>query len=168
MAWGNTGSIGSSAAGYARTLADRFDWDLMPQPRAPRTGKSRTTFNQQPHAITVKQTGSAARPEGAFTFITFLADKDVQSIIAELRGSTPTLRQLVATAPYTNAPPPSMSLVNSLVESMDSNRYFPGYLEWRNAYATELIEIWSSKVAADVGAQKANAAGDAVLATLTR
>ena len=48
------------------------------------------------------------------------------------------------------------------------DRFFDGYLEWRDAYAKELIEVWSSKVSADVGAQKANDAGNAVLAGLNR
>jgi multiple sugar transport system substrate-binding protein len=168
MAYGNTGSIGNAAGGFVQSVGDRFEWDVMPQPRAPRTGKSITTFNEQPYVITAKERSSAARVEAGFQVLLHLAGKDVQQLVARHRGSTPVLREVVRTSPYIDGPPASMGLVVKSLDSLGDMRFFAGYLEWRDAYAKELNEIWAGRVSADAGAQKATDAGDAVLATLNR
>jgi multiple sugar transport system substrate-binding protein len=168
MAYGNSGGIGSAAGGFVQSVADKFEWDVMPQPRAPRTGKSLTTFNEQPYVITQKDRTTAARVEAGFQVLLHLAGKDVQSLVAKHRGSTPVLRELVRTSPYADAPPASMSQVLKSLDNLSDMRFFAGYLEWRDAYAKELNEIWASKVSADAGAQKATDAGNAVLASLGR
>jgi len=168
MAWGNTASIGSSTAGFVQSLADKFEWDVMPQPKSPTTGKSINTFNEQPYVITTKDKGTAARLDASFAVLQHLSGKDVQMLIAKQRGSTPILKDLVRTSPHMDAPPASMNVLVKSLDNMSDMRFFDGYLEWRDAYAKELIEVWSSKVSADVGAQKANDAGNAVRAGLNR
>ena len=164
MAFANTGAIGSSASGMVQSLRDKFDWDLMPQPKAPRAGKSLTNFNEQPHVLTAKQGGPAGRVDAGFALLLHMAGKDVQTLIARLRGSTPVLRELVNGSPYTDAPPATMSLVGRSIDSAVETRFFAGYLEWRDEYAKPLADIWSGKVSVETGVQQAVQAGNAVLA----
>ncbi len=168
MAWGNTGGIGSSAGGNVQGLAGKFDWDLMPMPKAPGTGKSVTTFNIQPYTLSAKKGSSAGRVDAAFTFMLHLAGRDTQVLVAKIRGATPVLKELVGTTPYTDTPPASMNLVVKSAETAQHMRFFSGYLEWRDAYAGQLMDIWANKISADAGAQKANDAGNAVLARLAK
>ncbi|HVG97697.1 MAG TPA: extracellular solute-binding protein, partial [Chloroflexota bacterium] len=164
MAWGNTGSIGNSANGWVQSISDKFEWDVMPQPKAPKTGRSVTTFNEQPYVITTKDRGAAGRVEAGLSVLLHLAGKDVQSLIAAQRGSTPVLRELARTSPYLDAPPASMGVINRSLDTLAEIRFFAGYLEWRDAYAGALQEIWTGKIAPDAGAQKAVDAGNAALA----
>ena len=166
MAYANTGAIGSQTSGMVQQVGTKFEWDIMPQPRAPRTGKSVTNFNEQPYVITAKKGAPAARVDAAFLVLLHLAGKEVQTLIARHRGSTPVLKELLTGAPYTDAPPATMAQVARNAETATDARFFAGYLEWRDAYGKELNEVWGNKIAADAGIQKANEAGNAVLARL--
>jgi ABC-type glycerol-3-phosphate transport system substrate-binding protein len=163
MAYANTGAIGSQSSGLVQSVGAKFEWDLMPQPRAPRTGRSVTNFNEQPYVITAKHGAPAARVEAGFAVLLHLAGREVQTLIARHRGSTPVLKELIAGPPYADAPPAGMGLVSKVAETAADTRFFAGYLEWRDAYGKELNDVWSSKIAVDAGIQKANEAGNAVL-----
>jgi len=164
MFWGNTGIIGNSL----QKVAGKFEWEVMPFPKAPRTGKTVRTYNQQPHGITAKSGGSAGRVDAAFTFIAFMAGRDVQLMVSKDRSSTPVLRELVGTSPFVDPPPANMSLIAKGLDSIMDIRIFNGYADWSQTYATALMDIWTSKVSADAGAKLANDAGDAVLVRLNR
>lgn len=163
------GDIGSATgAGRIQTLAGKFDWDIMLQPRSPKTGKRVQTYQHQPNGVVAKPNGNTARVEAGFRLAEFLAGEEMQQIVAKDRGNVPAVRKMVTASPYADSPPASMSLVGKALETPGDVRFFNGYDEWREAYTTALFEIWSGRVAASSGAQIANAAGDAVLAKLTR
>ena len=166
MACANTANIGNSSNGMVQSLSGKFEWDVMPMPKSPGTGKSVTTYNIQPYTLTSKKGSSARRPDAAFTLMLHLAGRETQQLVATGRGATPVLKELVGAKPYTDAPPASMHLIAKSSETAQHMRYFPGYLEWRDSYATQLLDVWTNKVSADVGAQKANDAGNVVLTKL--
>jgi ABC-type glycerol-3-phosphate transport system substrate-binding protein len=137
-------------------------------PKSPRTGKRLTTLNQQPNGMPVKQGGAANRVDAAFTLLQFMSGKDVQLLIARDRGSAPAIRELVTTAPYTDAPPASMSVYGKSLESAGDLRVFAQYDEWRLAYGNALLDVWTGKVSPESGILVANNAADAVLAKAGR
>jgi hypothetical protein len=164
MGWGNTGAIGSDLL----AIGGKFEWEIMPQPKAPKTDRRVATFNQSPNVLTNKPGGGSARIDAAFTLMTFMSGKEVQLLIAKDRGSTPALRELVTVAPYTDAPPGNMAAIGKQLDSVADLRFFPLYADWQNAYGGQLVEIWKGTVSVDAGAQKANDAGNAVLARASK
>src|SRR6266542_466165 len=99
---GNIGMFTNSGGGIGDNItkiAGKFEWDVMPQPKAPRTGKSLRTFSNQPHGITTKSNGGTARIEAAFTFVLFLSGREVQTLVAKGKGSVPALRELLTSPP---------------------------------------------------------------------
>ena len=164
----NIASVGNASNGRVSTLAGKFEWDLMPMPKSPRTGKRVTTLNQQPNGISVKQGGSANRLDAAFTLLQFMSGREVQLLIAKDRGSAPALRELVTSAPYTDAPPASMAVYGKSLESAGDLRIFAQYDEWRLAYGNALMDVWTGKVSPESGVMIANNAADAVLARAGR
>jgi len=121
----NAGAIGSLQA----QVGDRFEWDIMPTPKAPLTGKGGGLWNDQPHVVT-----SNARErqvlEEATKFVVFLASDEVQTIIAQDRGSTPTVRTIQESNTYLSAPPASMQIVLDELGQEVGPFYFPNWLEW--------------------------------------
>lgn len=160
--------MGSGVGDIHERVAGKFEWDIMPQPKSPRTGKSLRTFNNQPHGVTNKPTGGAARVEAAVTFALFMSGKDVQILVGKDKGSMPALRELVTSPPFSNPPPASMSLMAKGLDEPVDLRLFDGYADWEKAYTTALLDVWNGKVSADAGAKLANDAGDAVLAQLAK
>ena len=163
---GNVAMLVSSAnvGNNIQRVGTKFEWDLMPQPKSPRTGKSARTFNNQPHGITTKSTGGAARVEAAFTFVAFMSGRDVQMLVARDKGSIPVLRELITASPYADPPPASMSLIAQGLDNAMDLRLFNGYDEWQSAWTTVLLDVWSGNVSVDAGVKAANDAADAVLA----
>ena len=168
MEGANIANVGNANNGRVATLAGKFEWDLMPMPKSPRTGKRLTTLNQQPNGMPVKQGGAANRVDAAFTLLQFMSGKDVQLLIAKDRGSAPAIRELVTTAPYTDAPPASMSVYGKSLESAGDLRVFAQYDDWRLAYGNSLLDVWTGKVSPESGILVANNAADAVLAKAGR
>jgi multiple sugar transport system substrate-binding protein len=164
----NIANVGNANNGRVATLAGKFEWDLMPMPKSPRTGKRLTTLNQQPNGMPVKQGGAANRVDAAFTLLQFMSGKDVQLLIARDRGSAPAIRELVTSAPYTDAPPASMAIYGKSLESAGDLRIFAQYDEFRLAYGNALMDVWNGKVSPESGIMIANAAADAVLAKVVR
>jgi multiple sugar transport system substrate-binding protein len=167
---GNVGMLISSAniGNTIQKVGSKFEWDLMPQPKSPRTGKSVRTFNAQPHGITTKSTGGAARVEAAFTFVAFMSGRDVQLLIAKDKGSVPVLRELITTSPYADPPPASMKLVAKDLDDAMDLRLFNGYDEWQSAWTTALQDVWTGKMSVEAGVKIANDAADGVLARVTK
>ena len=160
----DAGSIGSLTSGNTKDLTAKFDWDLFLQPKAPRTGKAITNYDEQPHVVSARSGSSAARVDAAFKFAVYMAGKDVQLLIAAARGSIPVYRELMTTSPYTDSPPASMSLVAKWVDSAADKRFFPAFVEWHDAVSKEIANIWTGKVSPETGAKNATDVGNGILA----
>jgi len=167
---GNVAMLVGSAniGGTIQKVAGKFEWDLMPQPKSPRTGKTMRTFNNQPHGITNKPNSTAARVEAAFTFVAFMSGRDVQTLVAKDKGSIPVLRELITQSPYADPPPASMKLVAKDLDAAMDLRLFNGYDEWQSAWTTALQDVWAGNVSVEAGVKIANDAADAVLARMNK
>lgn len=132
MAPGNAGGVGS----YLRNIGDRFEWDLMPTPKAPLTHRGGGMWNDQPHVVT-----SNAQKRGvleqATRLVTFLSSDDVQQIIARDRGSCPTTKAIQESDDYMKPPPASMKVVVDELQEQKGPLFFPNFLEWFNTVNKE-------------------------------
>lgn len=121
----NAGSIGS----FKNTIGDRFEWDIMPTPKGPLTGKGGGLWNDQPHVVTANALKNNV-VEQATQLVVFLASDEVQQIIATDRGSTPTVATIQESDAYMAPPPASMPIVIEELKTMVGPFYFPNWLEW--------------------------------------
>ncbi|HRW08828.1 MAG TPA: extracellular solute-binding protein [Caldilineaceae bacterium] len=121
----NAGAIGS----LKDQVGDRFEWDVMPTPKAPLTGKGGGLWNDQPHVVTSNARDRGVLEEAA-QLVVFLAGDDVQSIIARDRGSVPTVQSIQESEAYLSPPPASMPIVLDELAQEVGPFYFPNWLEW--------------------------------------
>lgn len=128
----NAGSIG----GFKEIIGDRFEWDVMPAPKAPRTGKAGGMWNDQPHVVT---NGAQERDvvKQATQFVVFLSGDEVQGLIARDRGSTPTVAALQESEAYLSPPPAGMQIVVDELKTQEGPLFFPRFLEWYNTVNKE-------------------------------
>ena len=132
MAAFNAGSIGS----FRGSIADRFEWDLMPTPKAPGTKQGGGLWNDQPHVVT-----SNAQKRGvldqATRLVVYLSSDEVQQIIAKDRGSTPTVKAIQESEAYLSPPPASMKGVIEELKIQKGPLFFTNFLEWFNVLNKE-------------------------------
>ena len=128
MTTGNAGSIGH----FNRAIGDRFEWDVMPTPKGPASGRGGGMWNDQPHVVTGNAVERKALSEATHLVI-FLAGNEVQRIIAQDRGATPTPKAIQESDAYLSAPPNSMQTVLDELVQMQGPRFFPGFLAWFRA-----------------------------------
>jgi multiple sugar transport system substrate-binding protein len=128
----NAGGIGS----FYSSIGDRFEWDIMPTPKAPLTGRGGGLWNDQPHVVTSNAIQRNVLNE-ATQLVVFLASDEVQSIIAKDRGSTPTVQAIQESEAYLSAPPNNMQVVIDELGQMVGPRFFPSFLEWFNTLNKE-------------------------------
>ncbi len=121
----NAGSVGS----FTDSIADRFEWDLMPTPIAPRTGHTGGMWNDQPHVVTSNAVERNVLEEST-KLVVFLSGNEMQTQIAINRGSVPTLKALQESDTYLSPPPESMELVSAELDLRQGPRFFGGFLEW--------------------------------------
>lgn len=158
---GNAGTIGS----FTRNIGDRFEWDVMPTPKAPRTGRGGGMWNDQPHVVTNNALERGV-VEQATQLVVFLAGDEVQSIIAKDRGSCPTVAAIQESEVYMAPPPNNMAVVVAELKEQVGPRYFPRFLEWFNVMNKEYELGLIGERSADDTIEAMVVEGDKVLATI--
>ncbi|NEE03133.1 ABC transporter substrate-binding protein [Phytoactinopolyspora halotolerans] len=120
----NSGQVGE----HLLDIGDRFEWDLMPTPKAP-SGRINGLWNDQGNVVT-----SLAEERGvheqAVKLVLHLSGESVQRQIAEDRGSTPTLQSIQESDSYLSAPPENMQVVLDNLEQSTGPLYFTQFLNW--------------------------------------
>lgn len=100
-------SVGNRVA----NIGDRFEWGLMPYPRAPQTGDRRYLSHTEPLVIS-KDAEERGTTEAALSLALFLAGSDTaQEYIAQQRPTVPVKESVVNSPLYTEAPPENMALI---------------------------------------------------------
>lgn len=151
-------------------VGNRFEFDIMPTPQAPKTGKTVQVWNDQPHFVT---SGAAKRRvvEQAAELALFMGGEFVQGQIAVFRGSIPTLKQLQTGEAYLKPPPKNMIQVSKNL-SMPDMRPAP-YIhkvghEFKEAYRKQIEKAFTGEVPAADALRAAAADADKVLARATK
>lgn len=163
MITGNAGSIGR----FTEEIGDRFEWDVMPTPKGPDSGRGGGMWNDQPHVVT---TNAAQRNvlEEATQLVVFLAGDEVQSIIARDRGATPTVKMIQESDDYLAAPPNNMQTVLDELIEMKGPRFFPRFLEWLRVVNGEYEKGLTGWQSADEAIEAMVTKGDEVLDKIER
>ena len=128
----NAGSVGS----FTRDIGDRFEWDIMPTPKAPQTSRGGGLWNDQPHVVTANAIERNVLAQ-ATELVLYLAGDEVQGNIAKDRGSCPTVAAIQESDIYLAPPPNNMQVVIDELKQEVGPKYFPRFLEWYNAVNKE-------------------------------
>jgi len=163
MAALNAGSVGS----FRRDIGDRFEWDIMPSPLAPRTGHTGGMWNDQPHVVTSNAIQRNVVEESA-RLVVFLSGDEVQEMIAEQRGSTPTVKTIQESETYLAPPPESMALIPGELDGKEGPFFFPHFLEWFQALNKEFELGLIGERGIDETIAAMVATGDEILAAIPR
>jgi len=157
----NAGSIGS----FFGSVGDRFEWDVMPTPKGPLTGRGGGLWNDQPHVVTSGASDRGVLDQAA-ELVFFLAGDEVQENIAKVRGSTPTVAAIQESDAYLSAPPAHMPIVIDELKNEVGPKYFPKFLEWFNAVNKEFELGLIGERDADATIEAMCAEGDKILKSI--
>lgn len=157
----NAGSVGT----YLRTIGDRFEWDIMPTPKGPLTGRGGGLWNDQPHVVTSNAIERNVLAQ-ATELVLYLAGDEVQTNIAQDRGACPTVQAIQESDVYLSAPPNNMQFVLNELELQVGPKYFPRYLEWHNAINKEFELGLIGERDADATIEAMVTEGDKILAAI--
>jgi multiple sugar transport system substrate-binding protein len=157
----NAGSVGS----FTRDVGDRFEWDVMPTPKGPLTGRGGGLWNDQPHVVT---SGAIDRNvlDQATELVLYLAGDEVQGNIAKDRGSCPTVAAIQESETYMAPPPDNMHVIIDELKNQVGPKYFPRYLEWHNAVNKEFELGLIGERDADATIEAMVVEGDKILASI--
>lgn len=159
MRMANAGSVGT----FAVDIGDRFEWDLMPTPKAPRTGRTGGLWNDQCNVVTSKAVDRGV-DEQAAKLVLFLAGESVQQRIAKDRGSTPTIKSIQESQTYLVGPPDSMKLVVDQLPAEQGPLFFPNFLNWFDAVTTQYALGIGGTLSPEATIKAMVSAGDQILA----
>jgi multiple sugar transport system substrate-binding protein len=157
----NAGSVGT----YTRDVGDRFEWDIMPTPKGPLTGRGGGLWNDQPHVVTSGAIDRNVLAE-ATDLVLYLAGDEVQENIAKDRGSCPTVAAIQESETYMAPPPNNMHIIVDELKNEVGPKYFPRFLEWFNAVNKEFELGLIGERDADATIEAMVAEGDKILASI--
>jgi ABC-type glycerol-3-phosphate transport system substrate-binding protein len=157
----NAGSVGS----FLRDVGDRFEWDIMPTPKGPLTGRGGGLWNDQPHVVTSGAVDRNVLAESA-ELVLFLSGDEVQGNIAKDRGSCPTVAAIQESDDYMAPPPNNMAVVVEELKNQVGPKYFPRFLEWFNAVNKEFELGLIGERDADATIEAMVVEGDKILASI--
>ena len=122
---------GAQVGSFINIIGDRFEWDLMPTPVAPLTGRTGGMWNDQPHVVTSNAVQNNVMEE-CTRLVAFLSGPEMQGLIAVHRGSTPTIKTIQEGEAYLAPPPESMELIPAELDFRQGPRFFSGFLDGFN------------------------------------
>ncbi|MBI3972406.1 MAG: extracellular solute-binding protein [Chloroflexi bacterium] len=155
--------------GQDRTIAGKFEWDLMYHPIGPRVNKRNVFVNDQANTVT----GTAAKRgvfEQAVRFVVWCAaSKTAQDLVAEIGpNAMPVLKSVANSPKYLAGPPASMKIIPDQAPNFRDPQTFIGWNQWRNDVVAVLLPAFAGKKAVKDAAADAARAGDLVLAKIPR
>jgi multiple sugar transport system substrate-binding protein len=173
FAAGNYAMIVQSSPGAPLTkqIDGRFQWEIMPTPKHPTSGKAPgLVVTGHNYAVTKKATQRGNLKESVQVLVE-LYDKEVQQLYNNgtlAPGSLPILRS-VATSPEALKPPPQNAKV--VVDQIPAGRNYDkiiGFLDMHYVINPEFYNAIDGKISANVAADNIKRLADAALANAAR
>lgn len=139
----------------------RFQWDVLPLPRAPRTGMSVSLAATQPGCV-AKQ---SAHPAEAWQFLRFLLRPEVQTAWSTGKVRLPSLRSVAAdpTTGYASVPPGHSSFAAGALTSARDYQFTTRWQQFRAAVVGALAPAFVGRVLLADAVAQATSDGDTAL-----
>ena len=168
---GNVAVAGQNAPGGAldRTIAGKFEWDVMYHPIGPRAGKRNVFANDQANTVTA----SAVKHdvfEQAVQFCAWCAcSKTAQDLVVSIAPTTvPVLKSVLGGQAYLAGPPASLKILLDQAPNYRDPEIFIGWNEWRDEVYKALVPAFAGTKSVPDAARDATRAGDVVLGKIPR
>jgi multiple sugar transport system substrate-binding protein len=156
----NAGWVGNLEASVGFT---EFDWDLMPTPKAPRTGKNVPFLTDRPNGVTKRPGRTADQMDAAWLLTQFMSGPEVSEMVAEGRTSLPPFRKTLAGPHYLRKPPEGVNLIPKMVDMAGFRVSLGNWGMFRTAIFGEMARAWSGELSVDAALTSAAAKGDAII-----
>ena len=155
--------------GQDRTVAGKFEWDIMYHPLGPKTGKRNVFVNDQSNTVT-----NAAVKRGVFDqavrFVTWCAtSKTAQDLVVEIGpNATPVYKPVLNSQKFLAGPPSNQKAVVDMISAFHDPQIFIGWNEWRDEVTNALTPAFAGQKSVQDGAKEAVRAGDVVLGKIPK
>jgi multiple sugar transport system substrate-binding protein len=155
--------------GQDRTVAGKFEWDIMHHPLGPRTGKRNVFVNDQTNQVTATAVRRGVF-EQAVRFIAWCSTgKTAQDLVVEIGPNAAPVSKAVLNSPkFLQGPPASQKLVSEMAPAFRDPEIFIGWNEWRDEVTAALTPAFANQKSVQDAAKDAARAGDVVLAKIPR
>ena len=168
---GNIAVAGVNAPGAAldRTIAGKFEWDVMYHPIGPRVNKRNVFANDQANTVTAPAVTRGVFDQ-AVQFAAWCAcSKTAQDLIVSIGpGAVPVLKATLASPAYLAGPPTSVKIIPDQAPNYRDPEIFIGWNEWRDEVYKALFPAFAGLKSVPDAARDATRAGDVVLAKIPR
>jgi ABC-type glycerol-3-phosphate transport system substrate-binding protein len=168
----NNGNVAISfgtapAAGQDRTVAGKFEWDLMYHPIGPKSNKRAIFVNDQANMATVASVQRGVWEQAVRFTVWLSASKTAQDLVVELGpNATPVLKSVISGARYLAGPPASMKIYPDQTPFFRDPQIFIGWNQWRDDVVAALVPAFTNQKSVQEAAKDATRAGDVVLAKI--
>jgi multiple sugar transport system substrate-binding protein len=157
------------AAGLDRTLAGKFEWDLMYHPLGPKTGKRAVFVNDQGNMVTAAAAERGVWEQAAQFVIWLSASKTAQELVVDVGpNAMPVLKSVESGAKYLAGPPAGMKAYPDEAPSFRDPQIFIGWNQWRDDVVAALTPAFANQKSVQDAAKDATRAGDLVLAKIPK
>lgn len=168
---GNVAVAGVNAPGGAldRTIAGKFEWDVMYHPIGPRVRKRNVFANDQANTVTASAVKRDVFEQAVQFAAWCAASKTSQDLIVSIAPSTvPVLKSVLSSPQYLAGPPASLKIIQDQAPNFRDPEIFIGWNEWRDEVYKALVPAFAGQKSVQDAAKDATRAGDVVLAKIPR
>jgi len=155
------------AAGQHRTIAGKFEWDLMYHPIGPRSNKRAVFVNDQGNLVTASASQHGVFEQAA-TWVAWLsASKTAQELVVEIGpNAMPVLKSVNSGAKYLAGPPATMKAYPDQAPTFHDPQIFIGWNQWRDDVVAALTPAFANQKTVQEAAKDATRAGGLILAKI--
>lgn len=168
---GNVAVAGVNAPGAAldRTIAGKFEWDVMYHPIGPRVNKRNVFVNDQANTVTASAVKRGVFDQAVQFAAWCAASKTAQDLIVSIGpAAVPVLKTALSSPAYLAGPPASLKIIQAQAPNFRDPEIFIGWNEWRDEVYKALVPAFAGQKSVQDAAKEATRAGDVVLAKIPK
>ena len=158
--------------GITEAIQGRFQWDILPIPKHPKTGKAIEQNNGMCYLATTKAKQRGVATQAVQVLLEFFA-RDIQELFigGYSVSSLPTVKSIAESPKSLQQLPPNFK--KYVLDVLGTSRPLPdgktvGQLQFSNAFHAEFVKALNEEVSVEQAAINMTRAGEAALATAAR
>jgi multiple sugar transport system substrate-binding protein len=159
----------SPGPGTDRSIAGKFEWDIMYHPLGVKTGKRAVAVNDQANMPTASAVKNGVLEQAVKFAVWCALGKSAQDLVVEVGPNAMPVSKVVLNSPkYLAGPPPGVKAMVDMIPNYRDPAIFIGWNDWRDAVTNALIPAFNGKKSVREAAADATRAGDLVLAKIPK
>ena len=159
----------SPGPGTDRSIAGKFEWDVMYHPLGTKTGKRNVAVNDQANMPTSSAVKNGVFEQAVKFAVWCSLSKTAQDLVVEIGPNAMPVSKAVLNSPkYLAGPPTGIKALVDMIPSYRDPAIFIGWNDWRDAVTNALTPAFAGKKSVKEAAADAVRAGDVVLAKIPK